>query len=191
MLASILWAYVRLSARAAPPLPVLGQVPDFTLTNQSGSAVSLADLRGQVWVANIIFTRCPGPCPQMTRRMKEVQSALSPVEPVTLVSITSDPEFDTPAVLAKFAGKFGADPRNWHFLTGPKASIRDLAVHGLKLVLVDTDPKDRTVPEDLFIHSTLFIVVDQQGRVRQAVESLEDPAVKQTLAAIRALLREK
>src|ERR1041385_6339598 len=61
---------------ASSPLPIYGQVADFSLTNQSGGRVSLADLRGQVWVADIIFTRCPGPCARMTRQMKELQDAL-------------------------------------------------------------------------------------------------------------------
>ena len=191
VLLSILLAALRLLNTAAPALPVLGQVPDFTLTNQLGRPISLADLRGQVWVANLIFTRCPGPCPVMTRRLAEVQSALPAAAPVKLVSLTSDPEFDTPAVLQRFAAKFGADPSRWNFLTGPKPAIRNLAVDGLKLAMVETDPKERVIPEDLFVHSTLFIVVDKQGRMRQVVQGLEDPAVTETLAAIHALLREK
>lgn len=191
ILLSILLAYLRLQPRPGPALPVFGQVPDFTLTNQAGQRVTAADLRGHVWVANVIFTRCPGPCPQMTRRLKEVQAAVPADWPVRFVSLTSDPDYDTPAVLKQFADKFAPDFARWHFLTGPKPELRDLAVHGLKLVVMETDPKDRKVPEDLFIHSTLFIVVDQQGRLRQSVESLEPPAQQQTLAAIRALLQEK
>src|SRR6266481_3889627 len=67
---------IRSRTIASAALPVLGQVADFTLTNQNGRAVSLADLRGHVWVADIIFTRCPGPCRKMTRQMKELQNAL-------------------------------------------------------------------------------------------------------------------
>ena len=72
--------FAALKSREAPgqPLPVIGQIADFTLTNQNGRAVSLADLRGQVWVADIIFTRCPGPCLRMTRQMKALQDALPP-----------------------------------------------------------------------------------------------------------------
>ena len=67
---------LRFVGRAEKPLPVYGQIADFALTNQNGGTVSLADLRGHVWVADIIFTRCPGPCPKMTRQMKELQEAL-------------------------------------------------------------------------------------------------------------------
>ena len=89
-------------------LPVIGTVADFSLTNQLGQTVSLAHLRGKVWVADIIFTRCPGPCATMTQRMSELQSALSPNQPVQFVSLTTDPGFDTPSVLKKYAERFKA-----------------------------------------------------------------------------------
>jgi protein SCO1/2 len=179
--------------RLNPPLtlPKLWPVGDFTLTNQLGQPVQLADLRGKIWVADIIFTRCPGPCAQMTKRMKELQNALPAQAPVKLVSITSDPEFDTPSVLQKYARHYGADTNRWIFLTGPKAEIRRLAVEGLKLVLVDKKPEERTIPEDLFIHSTLFVAVDKAGHARASVESLEAPALKQLKDAVRSLRREK
>ena len=177
--------------RSRPPLPVLGQVPDFTLTNQLNQTVSLKSLHGQIWVADVIFTRCPGPCLQMTRRMKELQDVLRPHAAVKLVSITSDPEFDTVKVLRSYAQRVSADPARWHFLTGPNAEIRPFVVDGLKLVLLDKKPEDRTIPEDLFIHSTLFAVIDKQGRLRAAVESLETNAPAELVAAIRTLQREK
>src|SRR5436190_9840313 len=77
-------------------LPIYGQVSGFTLTNQLGSAVSLRDLAGHVWIADIIFTRCPGPCMRMTRQMNELQAALPPRTQARLVSLTTDPDFDTP-----------------------------------------------------------------------------------------------
>jgi protein SCO1/2 len=190
VLLSIGLAYLRLNGRGSGPLPVLGQVSDFTLTNQHGHPIRLADLRGQVWVADVVFTRCPGPCPQMSARMKEIQAALPANAPVKLISLTSDPEFDTIPVLRNYAQRFGAESNRWMFLTGPNPVIRDLAVNGLKLVLLDKPAADRTVPEDLFIHSTLFIVVDKQGRIRESIESLEDPARDQVLSAIRSLSQE-
>jgi cytochrome oxidase Cu insertion factor (SCO1/SenC/PrrC family) len=107
------------------------------------------------------------------------------------VSITSDPEFDTTKVLRAYAQRAGADPQRWHFLTGPDAEIRSLVVDGLKLVLLDKKLEDRTIPEDLFIHSTLFAVIDKQGRLRASAESLETNALPQIISAIRALQREK
>src|ERR1035437_4345469 len=98
---------------AGRPLPVYGQIADFSLTNQNGRAVSLADLRGKVWVADIIFTRCPGPCLKMTRQMKELQNALPPESQIKLVTLTTDADFDTPPVLKAYAERFGADPNRW------------------------------------------------------------------------------
>src|SRR6266540_4090658 len=83
----------------AAALPVLGEIADFTLTNQNGQAVTLADLRGHVWVADIIFTSCAGPCPRMTKQMKTLQDALPPTSRTKLVTLTTDPGTDTPAVL--------------------------------------------------------------------------------------------
>src|SRR5882672_9843087 len=87
---------------ALPKLSVLGQVADFALTNQAGQPVTLADLRGKVWVADIIFTRCAGPCPRMTKQMHSMQQALPQTSGAKLVTLTTDPEFDTPEVLKKY-----------------------------------------------------------------------------------------
>jgi len=75
--------------------PVFGQVADFVMTNQNGQTVRLADLRGRVWVADIIFTRCAGPCPRMTRQMKLLQDALPTESRTRLVTLTTDPDFDS------------------------------------------------------------------------------------------------
>ena len=181
-------------------MPVLGQLPDFTLTNQNNQPVSLAGLRGQVWVADIIFTRCPGPCAKMTRHLAELQSELPADRPVKLVTLTSDPDYDKPPVLKKYSERFGADASRWWFLTGDKPQIRRLAVEDFKFVVVEKKPEEREIPEDLFIHSTWFVLVDQKGRVRgwtdgegklHAYYDSEDPSArKQILAGIKELLRE-
>src|SRR5216117_2471573 len=122
VIVAIFGAYVasHLLTNHQPPLPVLSRVSDFSLTNQLGRAVALADLRGQVWVADIIFTRCLGPCTTMSRAMRELQSALPPTQPVQLISLTADSEFDTPEVLRKYGEQFGAARERWLFLTGRK-----------------------------------------------------------------------
>lgn len=172
---AILAAYVREQRRVpGNKLPVIAQVADFTLTNQLDRPVRLADLRGQVWVADIIFTRCPGPCATMTKRMSELQAALPTNAPVKLVSLTTDPAHDTPRALASYAERFGADASRWQFLTGPKADLVKLAVDSLKLTVLDTEEAKRTSPNDLFIHSTIFVVVDRQGRLRAVFESLDN-----------------
>ena len=162
-------------------LPVLSQLPDFTLTNQQGKVITLADLRGQVWVADIVFTRCAGPCPKMTQRMSQLQTVLPADALVKLVTLTTDPDFDSPAVMRRYGERFGADFNRWMFLTGGKPQIRRLAVDGLKLVAIEKPAAEQTSPEDLFIHSTIFVVVDKQGRLRDAFDSTE-PGFKARVA---------
>ena len=162
---SIVVAYVRTQVQPAPPaLPVLSQVAPFQLTNQLGQPVTLHDLQGKVWLANIIFTRCPGPCAQMSRRMSLLQKDLPPG--VLLVTLTTDPDFDTPPVLAEYGRKHAAAPERWSFLTGTKAQIAQLAVDSLKLTALEVPPEKRESAADLFVHSTLFVLVDGQGRLR-------------------------
>jgi len=173
-------------------LPVYGQIANFTLTNQNGRAVSLADLRGHPWVADIIFTRCPGPCLKMTRQMKELQDALPPTSRAKLVTLTTDADFDTPPVLKTYADRFAADSNRWMFLTGTKKEIANLAIDSLKLTAIEKKPAERQSPQDLFVHSTIFVVADQRGQLRGVFETtgegLESRQVKaQILAAVRRL----
>lgn len=171
LLLTYLLAQLRLRATLGKPLPVLSQVQDFRLTNQLGEVVSLVDLRGRVWVADIIFTRCAGPCPRMTRQMKEIQQALPATSTAKLVTLTTDADFDTPPVLKAYAEKFGADPKRWMFLTGDKRQVANLAIDSLKLTAVEKKPEERLAPEDLFVHSTIFVVVDKLGRLRGVYET--------------------
>src|ERR1051325_5008006 len=97
-------------------LPVPLSIADFTLTNQDGQTVTRADLRGQLCLVDILFTRCAGPCPEMTRRMAELQTAIPTNLPVKFVSLTTDPGYDTPAVLQAYSRRFGAQPGRWQFL---------------------------------------------------------------------------
>jgi protein SCO1/2 len=178
------------SGSSPPPanLPIYGQVQSFSLTNQLGIRVGLEQLRGKPWIADIIFTRCTGPCSQMTERMAAIQDALPADSPVRFVSLTADPEYDTPPRLAAYATRFGADTNRWDFLTGTKSQIAKLAVDELKLVLKELAPEERAHPEDLFLHSTLFVLVDAEGRLRAAIEGLEAGATAKAVEAVNALL---
>jgi protein SCO1/2 len=182
-------------------LPILGEISDFKLTNQNNQAISLAELRGQVCVTDVIFTRCPGPCAKMSRRVAELQGSLPASAPVKFISLTSDPDYDTPAILKKYAERFGADSQRWWFLTGPKQEIRRLEVNDFKFVVAEKKADEREIPEDLFIHSTHFTLVDQKGRLRgwtdqegkvHAYFDSEDPTTRaELLSAVKQLLREK
>jgi cytochrome oxidase Cu insertion factor (SCO1/SenC/PrrC family) len=190
-LAGVVFLYLVVLNRNTSALPVLFEVPEFALTNQHGLVVTRSNLLGHVWVADIIFTRCAGPCPTMTRRMSELQAALPLEQSVRLVTLTTDPTHDTPEVLKSYAAKFGAEPHRWFFLTGTKAQIVNLAADGLKLTAVEKESGQRTTPEDLFIHSTIFILVDQRGRVRGTFESDQPGVNGKVLESIRVLQRER
>jgi protein SCO1 len=170
------------------PLNPLGTVPDFTLTNQGGQTLSLSNLLGQVWVADVIFTRCPMSCERMTQRMRALEKEVPDRWPVQFVSITTDPQFDSPAVLKKYAQRHEADPARWHFLTGLKPDVYQLSIAGLKFAVLDNT--NRVVPDDLFLHSTHFILVDKRGQMRGIFEGTEDEDRRQLLLAIRKLTRE-
>jgi protein SCO1 len=148
------------------PLPVLGHVADFTLTNQEGKVTTLADLTNRVWVADIIFTRCAGSCPVMSAEMKSLQDALPATSGAKLVTLTTDPDYDAPAILKKYGERYGADFQRWTFLTGTKNELAGLAASSLKLGSTPVAPQDRQSAVDLFVHSTIFVVVDKQAQLR-------------------------
>ncbi|HTL57404.1 MAG TPA: SCO family protein [Candidatus Limnocylindrales bacterium] len=194
LLASLL-ALLKVRAGFGKSLPLYGQVADFALTNQNGQRVSLADLRGHVWVADIIFTRCAGPCLKMSRQMMELQQALPKSSAAKLISLTTDPEFDTPSVLKGYAERFEANPNRWTFLTGTKKQIAALAIESLKLTAIEKKPEEQQSPVDLFIHSTIFVLVDKHGQLRGVYETTgegtDSRQVKaQLLAGIRRLEHE-
>lgn len=176
-------------------LPVIAPIADFSLTNQNGAAVSLADLRGKVWVADIIFTRCPGPCLRMTHQMKELQDELPKDNSTRLVSLTTDSDNDTPEVLKTYAMKNGADASRWMFLTGDKKHVNNLAVDSLKLSAVEKKPEERVTPEDLWVHSTIFVVIDKHAQLRGVYQTGGEDVSwpdekKKLLAAVKQLERE-
>ena len=171
-------------ATPSAPLEKLARVPDFTLTDQSGSAFGSADLQGKIWVANFIFTRCKGPCPLITTRMAELNGKLKKIhDGVKLASFTVDPEHDTPDVLSKYGANLAANPADWKFLTGTPEAINAIVVKGLLQPLAKE-------PDGTPAHSQRFVVVDREGWIRSFQEG-EDPEIVQKLMVdIGELLRE-
>jgi protein SCO1/2 len=157
-------------------------VPDFSLIDQTGSSVTLADLKGKVWVADFIFTNCGGTCPMMTDKMRLLQQKL-PAE-VRMVSITVDPDRDTPKALAAYAAEHGATRDRWLFLTGDKQSLYDLCVKGFKLPL---DASGGTQVEPI-AHSTRFVLVDQQGEIRGYYTGTEEEDLTRLTSESKSLL---
>jgi protein SCO1/2 len=186
---------LQMSRAREQPLLVIGLVADFTLTNQDSQVTTLADLTNHVWVGDIIFTRCAGPCPIMTAQMKSLQDALPQSSDAKLVTLTTDPDFDTPPIMKKYGERFGADFNRWTFLTGTKAQIGALATGSLKLSAVPVKPGEQTNSVDLFVHSTIFVVVDKQAQLRGVFETegegVDWTSVKpRIVTAVRKLERE-
>lgn len=181
--------YARQSAlRERAELQTLGSVPAFSLTERSGEAVSLGDLRGKVWIADFIFTRCAGPCPLMTARMAKLQETFKDAGELRLVSFSVDPEYDTPKVLTEYAKKFGADGEKWLFLTGNKSTIYDLANKGFRVGATENPEDQRQPDEGAILHSTSFILVDRKGQIRGYYSTDEEAALDKLVRDARLLL---
>ena len=114
-------------------LSKLWPVPEFSLTDRTGRTITLADLKGHVWAADFVYTTCPGPCRILSSGMHDIQKALAMVPEARFVSISSDPEKDTPAVLQQYASQFGATDQ-WLFLTGDKASVLRPREQGVQVI---------------------------------------------------------
>ena len=168
------------------PLPAVADVPEFSLVERSDRAVTKADLLGKVWLADFVFTSCAGPCPEMTLRMKSLQRSLEGAgDDVKLVSFSIDPEFDTPAVLRRYADRYGADPQRWWFLTGPsRDEMHALVKEGFLQAVTQTGDSVR------YVHSTRFVLVDRKGRIRAWYDGLEAESKPQILHDIQRLLSE-
>ena len=162
-------------------LPTYAGVPGFALTDQNGAAFdSESILKGHVWVADFMFTNCPGPCPRMSSQMRQVQTALASTD-VRLVSYTIDPARDTPAVLAGYAANYHAQPGVWYFLTGPVETLRTLDRDVFKLGDIDGS----------LDHSTRFVLVDRKSGVRGFYLTSEPDAIARVVADAKSLLRDR
>jgi protein SCO1/2 len=170
------------ACKREPELKTFYPIPDFSLTDQMDRTVTLADLKGKVWVTDFIFTNCGGTCPMMTDKMRRLQQGL-PGE-IRMVSITVDPERDTPKALAAYAAEHGATRDRWLFLTGDKQSLYDLCVNGFKLPL---DDSGGTVAEPI-AHSTRFVLVDKQGVIRGYYGATEEEDMNRLAADAKKLL---
>src|SRR5579884_1070562 len=160
-------------------IPVFYTLPDFALTDQNGTRVTLHDLAGKVWVADFIFTNCGGTCPLMTEKMRKLQDALPPA--VHFVSFTVDPARDTSKVLAAYAAEHDANRERWSFLTGDKQDLFDICIKGFKLPL-DTEGG---TPAEPIAHSTRFVLVDKKGDIRGYYSGTEEDELKRLAADAR------
>jgi protein SCO1/2 len=190
-------------------LPVYHSVPPFTLVERDGRAVDARDFSGRIWVANFIFTQCPGMCPGLSARMAQLKrrlreqgdggdpSAASPSstgsavgpDTVLLVSFSVDPEHDTPEALRRYAERFHAD-EGWLFLTGPTEGMRHLIRDGFQLSVAEVPPEERARTPEPITHSDRFVLVDRQRRIRGYYHGSEASTVTELLRDIARLRAE-
>ena len=159
-----LFALVLLLAACRPgePLPSIAAVPALAMQDQDGKPFTEAELKGRVGIVSFMFTSCPDVCPILTNKLSGLRTQLLPVrEQVRFVSISVDPEKDTPPVLKEFAQKHGADYPDWRFLTGPTAKLRDVVVQGFKQSLDRGDGSPHGI-----MHGSHFVLVDRAGMIR-------------------------
>jgi cytochrome oxidase Cu insertion factor (SCO1/SenC/PrrC family) len=170
---------------ASRKIDVYGTVPPFQLVNQRGKVFGSGDLTGRIWIADFIYTTCPGPCPMISARMSELQKPLEKTD-VHLVSFSVDPDKDTPEVLRGYAEKLNAQPQRWDFLTGSRSAIYNLSRYGFKLAA-----SDGSDAQGIPVHSSRMILVDRSGIIRGYYDATEPDAITKLLADTNHLLREQ
>lgn len=171
-------------------LPVLTDVPAFTMRDQSNRAVTPAELRGQPFIADFIFLSCKTSCPKLTARMKTLHDRIKQKNStIKLVSITVDPENDDPPALAKYAAEYGADPKVWTFLTGPIEQLDGVVVKGFKMQYEKIKPVDPDTTIVNIMHGDWFVLVDGKGRIRGYYDTNEQEKLDSVLADAEILAR--
>ena len=162
-----------------------GPAPDFSLVERSGRPVSAGDLRGRVWVADFIYTKCRDSCPLQSRAMAALQADLEAHGDLRSVSITVDPLTDSPALLSEYADRYGADPERWLFLTGEVRDIRRIVQDGFRL---SAAPVDGQTLDPVLFHSARFVLVDRDGEIRGYYDSNDPRALERLRENARSLL---
>jgi protein SCO1/2/putative membrane protein len=165
----------------------LGPLSDFALIERSGQTVRRQDLAGQVWVAAFVFTRCAGPCTQISGTMARLQHDLAGYDEVRLVSITVDPEYDRPPVLQRYASRYGADENRWLFLTGAPGDVYTLIGRGFHLTAQPNEGANRT-PGNEVMHDTRLALVDGGGHIRGYFDGTDQAAIPKLERAVAYLV---
>jgi len=179
-------------------LPVIGEkhlsntdtiyhtIGNFTLTNQYGEAISEQTVKNKMYVADFFFATCESICPQMSKNLIDVQKAFEKDDSVLILSHTVNPLHDTIDVLNKYAISYKAIKGKWHFLTGNKKTIYDLALHDYLVNALEDDGS-----AEGFLHSELFLLIDTKGRIRGVYDGTDKVQVAKLIADMKLLKTEK
>jgi cytochrome oxidase Cu insertion factor (SCO1/SenC/PrrC family) len=180
---------VNSSATSLEGLNGYGTVPQFSLLERTGKSSTLADLRGNVWIADFIYTTCTDTCPMQSAVMAQLQERFRSEAELRLVSFSVDPERDTPEVLGRYADRFKANPARWLFLTGKKEEITSLVQEGFRLsaaAFVEAPSQESTI-----LHSPRFVLVDRNSQIRGYYDSRDKAALERLQRDVGFLLADK
>lgn len=167
---------------------VFGQLGEFELLDQEGRKVTRADLMGKPFALAFIFTTCTGPCPVITSNLVRLQADLKDTD-VQLVTLSVDPEYDTPEVLKQYAIDLGADTSRWRLLTGPEQVIDELIVESMYLAVGRQAPSE-DFPIGMHVsHSSKLVVFDRQCQIRGYYSGVTADGLEATQARLRFLER--
>lgn len=169
---------VKASDATSPTIQKGEPAARFKLTDQEGNQFDSATLKGKVWMGSVFFANCPGPCFRENQAIADILREIDDPNFVA-VSLTCDPDNDTPAALAHYADRFEADPQRWKFLTGDMDVIKRV---GTKTFLL---------PVEIGVHSERGAVFDRQGRLRGSYHLLQEDRVNRLKKLIRDVLAEE
>lgn len=150
------------SKKSEPP-PVLSQLAEFSLVDQNGKPFGHGDLGGDFWIADFVFTHCRSSCPRLTAHMEGIQARVADLPNTQFLSVSVDPDNDTPEVMKAYMTKNELDERNWKFVTGTEETIRDVVLKQFKVGLAEGDPQ---AGNEAIMHANHFVLVDPDARVR-------------------------
>jgi protein SCO1/2 len=185
------------SEKKEAPLPIYGErdvengdtvyhtIQPFQFVNQDSQLVTNETFKGKIYVADFFFTSCRTICPIMKTQMHRVYDSIQNDAEVLILSHTIDPEYDTVGLLHDFADRLGVKSSKWHFVTGEKDSIYNVAQKSYFSVALE----DKSEP-DGFIHSGAFLLVDKQQRIRGKYDGTKEEEVNRLMADIHRLKRE-
>jgi protein SCO1/2 len=179
--ALLLIAVMSACSNPTSKLPKYDQVPAFAMVDSDGHPFQSRELSGKVWIADFIYTNCPAECPMMSARMHSLEKQLPAGDDIRLVSISVDPDRDTPSALKEFAGHYGAPTPRWLFLTGSAATVHQIAYKTFHVG--DVIGKMQ--------HSTKFVLVDKHGIIRGYYSSFDEEGLKTLLKDALALRKDR
>lgn len=167
-------------------LPAYFSAPDFTLTAQNGESFDSSRLSGKVWVASFVYSTCKTSCPMLGAQMRRLYTAMPEGAGFALVSVSVDPERDTPKKLAQYAKDLGVHDSRWVFLTGPKKYIKQIVTEGFKLAAEPGMPN----AEGEILHSSKLVLVDANGVIRGYYDGTLESSADEIKGAAEQLLAE-